>query len=441
MRIVRTEDRVRMTENISISSLTLLDKNPRKISRDQMEKLKESLKEDPEFLEDRPVLVNNIDGKHIVFAGNQRVRAAKALGWKEIPCKVRKNLSEKTMRSRTIKDNKSVGSWDYDILANEYEIDNLIDWGFTPEELSIDIDVIDGSEGEDDNQTLEPPKDPKTKIGDVYELTSESNGGDSVLCHRISCGDSTEPDVVERLLNGNEPILMITDPPYGVNYDPNWRQESLKDDFKRSIGKVQNDDKINWALAWHLFPGKIAYVWHADKYCSEVQKSLEDAEFEIISQIIWMKQHFALSRGDYHRQHEHCWYSCRKGQNHNWQGSRKETTIWEIKRLMEPSHKKENEDDIRTIHSTQKPIECMAKPIRNNTAKGEGVYDPFLGSGTTLIAAEQLGRICYGIELDTAYCDIIVGRWVNYMKNNDKPYSINKNGEEIQWEQEDPNQK
>ena len=193
-------------------------------------------------------------------------------------------------------------------------------------------------------------------------------------------------------------------------------------------GQFQNDDKINWALAWSLFPGAIAYVWHASKYCSEVQKSLEEAELEIINQIIWVKQHFALSRGDYHWQHEPCWYAVKKGHAHNWQGARDQATTWEISNL-NAFGKQRGDDEERTAHSTQKPIDCMARPIKNNTCKGEGVYDPFLGSGTTLIAAEQLGRTCYGIELSPAYCDIIINRWIKTIKRQKKSFTIKCNGE------------
>lgn len=400
-------------KKISISKLSLLENNPRKINGDQMQKLVESLESDPDFFNKRPCLVNDKDGKLIVYAGNQRIRAAKKLKWKEVPCIVDQNLDEELMKDRIVKDNKTYGEFDYDILANEFDLDKLIAAGFTHEELQLDVEDL-GSQEEEDGEILEPPKDPKTKLGDLYELGS----------HRLLCGDSTNPDDVAKLLVGNTPILMVTDPPYGVEYDPNWRAEAGKG--CKAVGKVQNDDQVNWALAWHLFPGSIAYIWHAGKHCAEVQKSLEDAEFEIISQIIWQKQNFALSRGDYHWHHEPCWYASRKGHQHNWQGSRKESTLWEIANLNAFGGKSSDEDE-RTAHSTQKPIECMAKPIRNNSVEGEGVYDPFLGSGTTLIAAEKLKRICYGMELDPAYCDIIVQRW---MKLTGKKVKLN--GQEIE---------
>jgi DNA modification methylase len=220
---------------------------------------------------------------------------------------------------------------------------------------------------------------------------------------------------------------MVTDPHYGVNYDASWRNVAGKG--CKAAGKVQNDGRINWSDAWDLFPGSVAYVWHAGRFASEVDWSLHEAGFETISQIIWAKQHFALSRGDYHWQHEPCWYAVRKGQNHNWQGSRKESTLWQISNLNAFG---ENKEDERTAHSTQKPLQCMLRPISNNSAKGESVYDPFLGSGTTLLACEQLERKCFGIELDPAYCDIIVERWVKYRKKIGKATTVLKNGNECE---------
>lgn len=238
-------------EELDIKKLSLLENNPRRISKEQMKKLCDSLEGDPGFLSKRPILVNRVDGKLSVYAGNQRVRAAKKLKWKKVPCIVEDNLDKELVKSRVIKDNQTYGEFDYDILANEWDTELLIDAGMTEEQLSFDpIEVID-SDGE--NDVLEPKDDKEatTKPGDIYEL----NG------HRLICGDSTHPEVVDKLLDVKEddlPVLMVTDPPYGVEYDPSWRQKAGKG--TRATGTVQNDDKINWALAWHLFPGSVAYV-------------------------------------------------------------------------------------------------------------------------------------------------------------------------------------
>lgn len=404
-------------EHRNINDLKSYHKNPRKISKYQMDHLKKSISQFG--LIDKPFI--NTD--NVIIGGHQRIQVLKKMGHKEIDVYVPNvTLSEKQTEELNVRHNKNTGEWDFDILANQFETTDLLEWGFTEDELQIDIKLIEGESPDED--VLEPTKDPRTKLGDLYEL------GD----HRLICGDSTDPVTVDRVLGGGQPILMVTDPPYGVNYDASWRKDIKQKHgvAAKALGKVQNDDQVNWSVAWHLFPGSVAYVWHAGKYCSEVQKSLEDAEFEMISQIIWVKQHFALSRGDYHWQHEPCWYAIKKGHQHNWQGSRKECTVWEISNLN--AFGKSQEDE-RTAHSTQKPLECMARPIRNNTAEGEGVYDPFCGSGTTLMAAEQLRRKAFCIELDPAYCDIIVDRWVRHRKNTDKDCSFILNGEKIeQWQ-------
>lgn len=405
-------------EQRNIKDLKKHTKNPRSLSKDQYEHIKKSI--DKFGLIDKPII--NLD--NTIIGGHQRLEVLKKNKISIVDCQVPDHLlTQQEVDELNIRLNKNTGDWDWDILANEWEIADLLDWGFVAEEfIGVDPEQIEPEE--EDSEVLEPAKDEDayTKLGDIYDL----NG------HRLVCGDSTMPDIVANCLRGNIPILMVTDPPYGVEYDPSWRKD-IKDKYgvaARALGKVQNDDKINWALAWSLFPGSIAYIWHAAWFSSQVHKSLLDSEYEIKNQIIWVKQHFALSRGDYHWQHEPCWYAIRKGHQHNWQGARDQATTWQISNLNAFGGKKEDGEE-RTTHSTQKPMECMARPIRNNTAKGEGVYDPFLGSGTTLIAAEQLGRICYGIELSPAYCDIIVKRWIKWMQKNNRAIIVKKNDQEL----------
>ena len=164
---------------------------------------------------------------------------------------------------------------------------------------------------------------------------------------------------------------------------------------------VLNDDRADWREAWALFPGDVAYVWHARSAVSRrLPASLEASGFAIRSQIIWDKTRLVIGRGDYHWQHEPCWYAVRKGSKGHWAGDRKQTTVWAI-----PHRKSE------TGHGTQKPVECMRRPIENNSSPGQAVYEPFCGSGTTIIAAEMTGRICHAIELDPAYVDVAIMRW------------------------------
>lgn len=229
--------------------------------------------------------------------------------------------------------------------------------------------------------------------------------------HRIVCGDATDPSVVGLALGGARPNLMVTDPPYGVAYDPSWRDVGgMLGHGARSVGPVANDNRADWREAWSLFPGDVAYVWHAGLHGSVTQESLRVAGFLVRSQIIWRKQLFAISRGAYHWQHEPCWYAVRKGRTAGWTGDRKQRTVWDIP----TATGWRSIDDGRTGHATQKPLECMRRPMRNHSRPGDLVYDPFLGSGSTLIAAEELGRVCIAIELVPAYVDMAIARWERF---------------------------
>lgn len=192
---------------------------------------------------------------------------------------------------------------------------------------------------------------------------------------------------------------------------------------------MESDTKSDWKDAISFFKGDIGYVWHANAHQAQIEKSLNELNFEVKSQIIWVKQSFLFSYKKYHYQHEPCFYLVRKGKKQRWKGPNNETTVWQIKSLNVFGG---NIKEEKTGHACQKPIECMARPIRNHTDEGESVYDPFLGSGTTLIAAEQINRICYGIEIDPAFCDLCVQRWVNHRKKVGKEPLVLKNGEKCE---------
>ena len=213
------------------------------------------------------------------------------------------------------------------------------------------------------------------------------------------CGDSTDAGTVSNALNGVVPHLMVTDPPYGVEYDPAWRNRAGLGNTQR-VGKVENDDRADWREAWALFPGEVAYVWHGALHAAKVAESLEASGFQIRAQIIWAKDRLVMGRGHYHWQHEPCWYGVR-GTGH-WAGDRKQTTLWQIA---------SKGQDADTVHGTQKPVECMRRPIENNSSPGQAIYEPFSGSGTTTIAAETTGRACHAIELNPAYVDVAIMRW------------------------------
>ncbi len=261
--------------------------------------------------------------------------------------------------------------------------------GFEPREINALLrgDAADPRE----DAVPEAPAVPMSRLGDLWHLGA----------HRLLCGDATDPGGVTRLLAGVAPHLMVTDPPYGVMYDPDWRNRAGASETKRT-GKVLNDDRADWRAAWALFPGDVAYVWHGALHATTVADSLDAAAFNVRSQIIWAKERLVLSRGDYHWQHEPCWYAVRKAATGHWSGDRKQTTLWQIA---------SRDQDAETIHGTQKPVECMRRPILNNSSPGQAVYEPFSGSGTTIIAAESTGRACYAIELDPAYVDVAILRW------------------------------
>jgi len=206
---------------------------------------------------------------------------------------------------------------------------------------------------------------------------------------------------VARLLNGVKPTLMVSDPPFGVNYDPAWRNRAGLSETKRT-GKVLNDDRADWREAWALFPGDVAYVWHGALHATTVAESLVACGFAIRSQIIWAKDRLVLSRGDYHWQHEPCWYAVRTTGKGHWSGDRKQTTLWQIA---------SRDQDTATVHGTQKPVECLRRPMLNNASPGQAVYEPFCGSGSSIIAAETCGRACHAMELDPTYVDVAVTRW------------------------------
>ena len=345
-----------------------------------------------------PILID--EAGHII-AGHGRALGAKALGWEAAPVIVARGWSEAQKRAYLIADNRIAekAGWDAELLTLEFaELEalafNLDVLGFS--ELERRVITARGTIGlTDPDDVLPPPIEPITRPGDLWAL------GD----HRVLCGDATSAADVARLLDGRSPHLMVTDPPYGVSYDASWRNDVVdkqtgKRKTARATGLVSNDHRADWREAWMLFAGDVAYVWHSSLHGSEVLASLEAVGFEPRATIVWDKLRLLLSRGNYHWRHEPAWYVVRKGKTAHWQGARDQETVWPIE------HRKSE-----TGHSTQKPVECMRRPVVNNSAPGDTVYDPFLGSGTTLIACEMEARKCLGLELEPKYVDVIVQRW------------------------------
>jgi DNA modification methylase len=345
-----------------------------------------------------------IRGNGEVIDGELRLKAARELGMTQVPVLLCDDWTEEQVRAFRLAVNRSAtyAEFDLELVALEMlELKGLnFDLqltGFTP--LEIDRMIFQSAETPDSGLDAGPGGSSKTitKLGDVW-----------VCCgHRILCGDSTSKDAVATLLKGSAPVLLVTDPPYGVSLDPEWREEAGLGK-QRQVGKVANDDRVDWAAAYELFPGDVAYVWHAGIYAAEVAASLNAIGFAIRAQIIWVKQHFAMSRGDFHWQHEPCFYCVRRGKSSNWSGDRTQSTVWQVANLNPFGG---DRDEEATGHGAQKPVEVMRRPILNNTRMGESVYDPFLGSGTTLIAAELTDRACLAIDIEPRYVDMAVKRW------------------------------
>ena len=260
-----------------------------------------------------------------------------------------------------------------------------------PPDEGFDVDdALDDAEADD--------YEPTVQRGEVWSLGQ----------HRLMCGDATSEDNVVALMDGQTPTLMVTDPPYGVDYQPAWRTANVLSGFKGGrLGKVTGDDRADWSDAWRLFPGDVAYCWSAPAAdCIVSGLALQSAGFEIRASAMWRKPHFPISPGHYTFTHEPCWYAVRKGRQAAWIGPANASTVWDIS-----LDKNVSPDAPDGGHSTQKPLECMERPISYHDGN---VYDPFVGSGTTIIAAERLGRRCYAMEIEPRYCDVAIKRWEDY---------------------------
>ena len=372
-----------------LADLIPFARNSRTHSDSQVAQIAASIRE---FGFTNPILIDEQGG---IIAGHGRLQGARKLGLAEVPTITLHGLTDAQKRAYVIADNKLAlnAGWDMEMLSSEMQ--GLGDDGFDLSLIGFSDDELaamlaEKTEGLTDPDDIpEVPADPVSVLGDVWVLGK----------HRIVCGDSTDADVVAKCLNGVVPHLMVTDPPYGVEYDASKARATSADSAK---GKVLNDDRADWSEAWALFPGSVAYVWHAMRHAGTVFASLEDTGFEVRAEIVWAKSQLVMSRGHYHPQHESCWYAARG--TASWAGDRKQTTLWQIDKPQKSE----------TGHSTQKPVECMKRPIENNSSAGQAVYEPFSGSGTTIIAGEMTGRMIHAIELNEKYVDVAVERWQNF---------------------------
>lgn len=400
-----------------VSELKLNEKNPRKND----EAVATVMKSIQDFGFKNPLI---IDKNNIVWCGNTRLKASRKLGLEEVPCIVADDLTEEQIRKLALIDNKSseIAEWDFDLLSEELADLDLsdfeLDWGI--EELEPEKEV------EEDDFDIDSaiPEEPKAKYGDVYILGE----------HRLMCGDSTKEEDVAKLMDGKLADLVVTDPPYNV-------------DIENSKGlKIQNDnledeDFYNFLkdtfgnMYKFIKEDSVYYIWCIDHKIDLFIKAVKDNNFIHNETLIWNKNTFVLGHLDYHKKHEPCLYGWKDGASHYFTDDRTQSTVIEDKGIDLKKLKKEEmlkllqdiySDKVSTtiineekpskcdLHPTMKPIKLLARLIKNSSRKEESVLDLFGGSGSTLIACEQLGRKCYMMELDPHYVDVIIKRWEDF---------------------------
>ena len=383
-------------EIVKINDVKVNPNNPRLIKDDKFSKLVQSIKDLPQMLAIRPIVVNT---DMVVLGGNMRLKACKEAGLKEVPIIIADNLTEEQQREFLIKDNVSGGEWDWQMLANDWDTEQLNDWGldipnFEPEQV---LEAV-----EDDFEVPDGGIETDIVLGDLFEIGE----------HRLLCGDSTDSDAVAKLMDGNLADICHTDPPYNVDYDGgSKKRESIANDKLDDFPKFLYD--VYTTISTALKKGSAIYVWHASLETHNFIQQFLNAGFLFKSYIVWNKNNSTFGRSDYHWKHEPCIYGWLEGASHKWHGDRKQTTVWDIDR---PSRSEE--------HPTMKPIVLCSKPLENSSTIGDIVLDVFLGSGSTMVAAHQLKRKCYGMELDPKYCQVIVDR----MLKLDPSLKVKRNG-------------
>jgi len=420
-------------DQVPIDQLRPDPANPRRISDEELDALERSLRQ---FGFVQPVLARKDD--QVVIGGHQRLVAARRLGLTTVPVTYL-DLTIEQARVLNLALNKISGSWDDALLARlladlqaSPEIDLTLS-GFGEDEIADLLRSLETREKRErvesfdlDEALAEATRSPRSKLGDLWSL------GD----HRLLCGDSTDPVAVARLLDGAEPRLLATDPPYGVSYDASWRdgvynalgpaeKAYMRIDGqpdaneatatpgrargrKRRNTTISGDTRVDWSEAFELVPSlAVGYVWHAGVHAAEVAEGLERIGFEIVAQVIWDKGLFAMGRSWYHWSHEPCWVVRKKGAKVRFLGSRDQATIW---RAPSPKMIMAGSAEPRLDHPTQKPLVIFETPIRNHLRPGEALYEPFCGSGTALIAAERTGTRAYAMEIDPVYVEVALRR-------------------------------
>jgi len=371
--------------------------NPRLIKDNKFKQLVKSIQDFPQMLELRPIV---IDENNMVLGGNMRLKACIEAGLTDVPVLHANNLSEEKKKEFIVKDNVGYGEWDWDDLANNWNVEELTDWG-----LDIPDFAIKTAEAEEDDFDI-PEGGSQTDIvlGDIFEIGQ----------HKLLCGSSTQTDNWGKIFASELADLVITDPPYNVSYTGKTKDAlTIQNDSMGDGDFYQFLYDFYTALGTYTKAGGSWYVWHADSEGANFRRAMADAGIMVKQCLIWVKNSMVMGRQDYQWKHEPCLYGWKEGASHNWYSDRKQTTILEFNR---PNRNAE--------HPTMKPVELIAYQIANSSKSGDLVADGFLGSGTTMVAAHQLGRRCYGTELDPKYCQVIVDR----MRKLEPTLIIKKNG-------------
>jgi site-specific DNA-methyltransferase (adenine-specific) len=367
-----------------LSDIKLNPNNPRLIKDDKFTKLVQSIKEFPEMLDIRPIVVNS---DMVILGGNMRFKACKEAGLKEVPIIIADKLTEEQQREFLIKDNVSGGEWDFEMLANEWDVEQLEEWGL--DVPNFDSEVL---EAEEDDFDATPPEEPITVLGDLYEIGE----------HRLLCGDSTDSDQVAKLMDGSKADMVFTDPPYNIDY-----QGVTKGNHEKIANDKMSDEDFTQFLYDALnINSDTFYVCCSWQYSHLFRKALEDLQKPVKAFIVWDKINPAQHLDKYFKQHEIILYHGKFGGQKTLRGD-----VWQTKRQK------------NTVHPTMKPIEIIEMALNDNLDK-KNIYDAFLGSGSTMVASHQLKRKCYGMELDPKYCDVIVKRMIKL----DPSLIIKRNG-------------
>ena len=370
--------------------------NPRIIKDDKFKNLVKSIQDFPQMLELRPIV---IDENNIVLGGNMRLKACIEAGLTDVPVKQAKELTEEQKKEFIVKDNVGYGEWDWDDLANNWDEQLLTEWGL--DIPNFDATVLEAEE--DDFAVPDGGIETDIVLGDLFEIGE----------HRLLCGDSTDSDQVAKLMNGQKADMVFTDPPYNVAYEGgSKKRDAIANDKIDDFYKFLYDVYTNCFL--FMNDGSPIYVAHSELERANFISAFVDAGFKYSSIIVWVKNNSTFSMNkDYKWKHEPIIYGWKQGKERTWKGDNKQDTVWNIDR---PSRSEE--------HPTMKPIELCEKAIKNSSNESSLIFEPFTGSGSTMVASHQLKRKCYGMELDPKYCQVIVDR----MKKLDPSLLIKKNG-------------